>query len=130
MTLNDIRNHVLFQTQNDADDLGEFQPALEQYINEGYDKLVYIVTGGGHLDDKDKAGEVEYATLVGGTEEPALPAWTHRAIADYATYMIYRNGNAIKQNRGMAYYQSFLDASRDCQSPRGKARKLKNLYSS
>lgn len=36
MNLLEIKNMVMFQTNNDADDLGDFLPYLEDYINEGY----------------------------------------------------------------------------------------------
>ena len=100
MTLSELRNLVLFQTNNDADDLGEFQPAIEAYINEGYDKLVWEFARQ-HLDDGD------YMSLSSGSDEPEIPEWAHRAIADYATYMVYRNGNLSKQNRAVPFYQMF-----------------------
>ena len=33
MTLKDLREHALFQSNNDAEDLSEFNPALDKYIN-------------------------------------------------------------------------------------------------
>ena len=40
MTLKQIQDQVMFQTNNDADDLPDFLPHLHDYINEGYDLLV------------------------------------------------------------------------------------------
>ena len=41
MTVSEIKNEIMFQTNNDTDDLGDFLPYLMDYINEGYDRLVY-----------------------------------------------------------------------------------------
>lgn len=102
MTLNEIRNQIMFQTNNDADDLGDYMPHINDYVNEGYDLLVNSYTGG-HLMDESE----DYAPMHGGGDEPTLPLYAHRAIVDYATYLIYRNGNPSKQSRGQAYLQNF-----------------------
>ena len=39
MNLADIKSAIMHQTNNDADDLGDFLPYLVDYINEGYDRL-------------------------------------------------------------------------------------------
>ena len=110
MTLKELREHVMFQTNNDTDDLDEFQPAVDRYLNEGYDRLVeaYEKT---HIDVSVNGG-IAYPSLSATTDVPLLPSWAHRAIGDYATYMIYRNGNALKQNRGIPYLQQFESAKR------------------
>ena len=36
MTVGEIKNAVMFQTNNDTDDVGDFLPYLMDYINEGY----------------------------------------------------------------------------------------------
>ena len=41
------------------------------------------------------------------TDTPLTPEWTHRYLADWATWLIYRNGNPQKQQRGYAYRESF-----------------------
>lgn len=99
MTLQEIKEQVMFQTNNDADDLGDFEPHLDDYVNEGYDLLVEAVYDT-HLDEK-------YAPLAEGSAEPSLPAWMHRGLVDYATWLVYRNGNLVKQNRGTAYRVAF-----------------------
>lgn len=105
MTLEEIKNRVMFQTNNDADDVDEYLPYLVNYINEGYDILVDAYAHQ-HL------GTSEYPYLVepGTGEEspsPATPEWTHSYLADYATWMIYRNGNPQKQQRGAVFRASF-----------------------
>ena len=101
MTLKLIEEQVMFQTNNDADDLGDFTPHLVDYVNEGYDRLVvvwdhqHVKTGG------------EYSPLENDTDVPNVPEWTHRYLADWATWLIYRNGNPQKQQRGYAYRESF-----------------------
>lgn len=96
MTTAEIKNMVMFQTNNDADDLGDFMPHLIHYINEGYDILVEAFT------QKHTA-----SLLSRDTDIPDLPEWAHRAIADYATWLVYRNGNPVKQQRGYAFRSAF-----------------------
>ena len=102
MNFGEIKAQVMHQTNNDADDLGDFLPALNDYINEGYDRLVYAFA-------KKHLGEDEFDRLRIDKQSPALPDWTHRAIADWATWLVYRNGNAQKQNRGYQYRSAFLE---------------------
>lgn len=129
MTLNEIRNLVLFQTNNDITDLADFQPAIEGYINEGYDRLAYAYDSM-HIDDV-ASGETtaRYPKLSAANDTPAIPEWAHNAIANYATYLMYRNGNVVKQNRGVPYYQAFLEVlNRLAFENKNKVRKMKNLY--
>ena len=90
----------MHQTNNDADDLGDYLPHLNDYINEGYD-LITIVWDSKHVPSED------YPRLTEDDDQPNLPLWIHRYIADWATWLIYRNGNPQKQQRGRAYWQSF-----------------------
>ena len=100
MTLGEIKDQVMFQTNNDAEDVDDYLPHLVDYINEGYDRLMdtwnktHIPTG-------------DYDRLEVDPDEPSLPEWTHRALADWATWMIYRNGNPQKQQRGMVFRNAF-----------------------
>jgi hypothetical protein len=128
MTLNDLQQHALFQTNNDFDDLNEFDPALTRYINEGYDKLC-MAYAGRHLDEEAADGGTTYYTLSLSSDEVDLPEWMHRAIGDYATYMLYRNGNALKQNRGIPFYQMFEEVRKKAEWE-GKAKNVHfyNLY--
>lgn len=106
MTLLELKRQVMFQTGNDAEDLGDFQPHLTDYLNEGYDRLVMAYA-------REHAGEEgEYPLLDNDRSEPELPEWLHRGIADFATWMIYRNGSAEKQARGYAFRHSFEEAER------------------
>lgn len=99
MTVGEIKNEVMFQTNNDIEDVEEYLPYLLGYINEGYDKLVYSYT-------KEHVGETR-PWLEEDSDEPQLPDWSHRALADYGTWLVYRNGNPQKQNRGMAFLSAF-----------------------
>lgn len=100
MTLAEIKSQIMFQTNNDDEDVGDFLPHLVDYINDGYDRLVKVWT-------KSHMEQEEYPWLVEDTDEPNLPQWLHRYIADWATWLVYRNGNPQKQNRGMAYRYAF-----------------------
>lgn len=99
MTLSEIKNEVMFQTNNDVDDLGDFLPYLLDYINEGYDRIVYAWARA-HLNE-------EWPALMADEDTPLTPDWTHRALADWATWLVYRNGNPQKQNRGIPFRNAF-----------------------
>ena len=100
MTLSEIQAQIMFQTNNDADDLGDFTPHINDYINEGYDKIT-IIWDNMHVPSND------YPKLEYESDEPNLPEWLHRYLADWATWLIYRNGNPQKQNRGTAFKFAF-----------------------
>lgn len=100
MTVDELKNAVMFQTNNDTDDVADFTPYLLDYINEGYDNLVFPYAGA-HI------GTTDYPRLSANADEPNLPTWSHHAIADYATYRIYQNGNATKQSRGVQFLGAF-----------------------
>ena len=101
MTLADMKAHVMFQTNNDAEDVGDYLPSLLSYINDGYDRLVKAWT-------KSHLPQNEYPWLAEDTDEPNLPEWLHVYICDWATWLVYRNGNPQKQNSGRAYYETFM----------------------
>ena len=101
MTLLELKNLIMFQTNNDADDLGDFLPHIVTYINEGYDLLVHAWCGERVHMDSDT-----YIPLLSDKSQPELPEWTHKAIADWATWLIYRNGNSNKQARGYRFREA------------------------
>ena len=101
MTLAEIKNQIMFQTNNDEEDVDDYLPHLVDYINDGYDRLVKVWTKN-HIPNDD------YDKLQYDMDEPQLPEWLHRYICDWATWLVYRNGNPQKQQRGRAYYESFM----------------------
>lgn len=103
MTLQQIKEQVMFQTNNDAEDLGDFMPALNDYINEAYDRLVNVWATT-HISNENTT----YHPMTEDLDVPATPAWTHRFLADWATWLVYRNGNPQKQQRGYAFREAFL----------------------
>ena len=126
MTLGEIKQQVMFQTNNDVEDLADYEPHLTDYINEGYDILVMNYT-----DQHVASDSEDYPPLEAMTDIPKLPEYTHRGLVDYATFCVYRNGNAVKQNRGMAYYSAFLDILAKLKYERGGIgrKQFKNIYS-
>ena len=102
MTLGEIKYHVMFQTNNDADDIGDYEPHIVDYINEGYDLLVDA-----WKDVHTEYNAEDFPRLGEDTDVPKTPEWTHRYLADWATWLIYRNGNPQKQQRGYAYREAF-----------------------
>lgn len=125
MTLDAIKAQVMYQTNNDRDDLPDFEPHLTDYINEGYDILVMNYT-----DQHVASDSVDYPPLSALSDVPNLPEYTHRGLADYATFCVYRNGNAVKQNRGMAFYSAFLDIVGKLKYERGgvSRKQFKNIF--
>ena len=128
MTLDEIKAQVMYQTNNDADDLPDFEPHLTDYINEGYDILVQNYTGE-HVPSNNNG--VLYSLLAAGSDVPRLPEYSHRGLVDYATFCVYRNGNAVKQNRGMAFYSAFLEVCGKLKYERGGSgtRQFMNIFS-
>ena len=102
MTLEEIKSRVMFQTNNDDEDVGDYMPHLVDYINDGYDRLL-DAWAGEHINT---AG---YPALVDDdpSPSPAVPDWIHPYLADWATWLVYRNGNPNKQQRGYAFRSSF-----------------------
>ena len=102
MNLQEIKEQVLFQAGSDAAELGDFMPHLLDYINDGYDRLAAAVHGE-HLSPEHET----LFPLRHDKDLPALPAWTHSAVADWATWLIYRNGGSSRQNRGYVFRSGF-----------------------
>lgn len=100
MTLAEIKAQIMFQTNNDEEDIEDYLPHVIDYINDGYDRLVKAWS-------KNHIPSGDFEKLMYESDEPALPEWTHRALCDWATWLIYRNGNPQKQQRGMAYRAAF-----------------------
>lgn len=100
MTFAEIKEQVMFQTNNDPEDVGDYLPHLNDYVNDGYDRLVKVWT-------KSHTPQAEYPRLSADTDVPNLPVWLHRPLCDWATWLVYRNGNPQKQNRGMAFRSAF-----------------------
>lgn len=105
MTLAEIKATVMHQTNNDLGDLEDFGPFLTGYINDGYDRLVYAYARE-HPSENSEA----YPLLRWDEDTPNIPARLHQSLADWATWMVYRNGNASKQQRGYAYRSAFDEA--------------------
>lgn len=103
MTFAEIRARVIFQMNADSEDTADYQPALDGYINDGYARMLYALT-------KCRIRTAVHPALTADTDVPKTPEWTHDAIADYATYLCYRNGNPQKQSRGNAFYNRFREA--------------------
>ena len=114
MTLSEMQEQIMFQTNNDADDLEDFTPHINDYIHDGYDRIATV------WDNAHVPSEA-YPRLENDEDEPLLPAWIHRYIADWATWLVYRNGNPQKQNRGMAYREAFLSLLSRLADAGGKA---------
>jgi hypothetical protein len=100
MTFGEIKNQIMFQTNNDQEDIEDYLPHVNDYINDGYDRLIRVWT-------KSHIPFAGYPRLENDDDVPNLPEWTHRALCDWATWLVYRNGNPQKQQRGMAFRSAF-----------------------
>ena len=100
MTFGEIKDQVMFQTNNDADDIEDYLPHVDDYVNDGYDRLVKAWSRS-HIPQED------YPRLERDEDVPNLPEWTHRALCDWATWLVYRNGNPQKQQRGLYFRTAF-----------------------
>ncbi len=98
MTVGEIKDFVMFQTNNDAEDVGEYEPYLLGYINEGYDRLVYAFAKE-HIASDSSA----YPPLADDADVLNLPEWVHPGVSNWATWCVYRSGNPAKQNRGLQF---------------------------
>ena len=119
MDLSALRQQVMFQIGGDAGDVQDFLPYLNDYINEAYDRLV-MAAYGKHVCPEDE----RFQPLTYELSRPHLPAWTHRAIADWATWLVCRNGSAQRQNRGYAFRKAFLDVESRL---RGSQKQIHNI---
>lgn len=102
MTLGEIKDQIMFQSNNDPEDIEDYLPYVTDYINDGYDRIMVVW-------QKDHVPGVNYERLTYDSDEPELPEWLHRYLCDWATWLVYRNGNPQKQQRGRAYYESFME---------------------
>ena len=117
MTFESMMQRALFQYNADWDDLEDYTPHVDAYVNDGYDQVLFAITGK-HLDEI-----APFKTLVSGEDnevEPGVPAWTHLPICDYATYMLYRNGNPQKQQRGLQFLRNFEECLGKCKDLAGR----------
>ena len=80
MTLEELKNRVIFQVNADADDLSDYEPHLTGYINRGYNLLLFALV-------KRRLPSAGFPTLSKDADTPKIPAWTHGALADYATWL-------------------------------------------
>lgn len=115
MTVSEIKNRIMYQTGNDGEDITDHLPWVLEYVNQGYDRMLAAYV-------KRHVGDEEYPLLAEDDDVPKLPDWVHYALADFATWCIYRNGNTQRQQRGMRYLASYEDALVDLRSdPAGAA---------
>jgi hypothetical protein len=105
MFFSEIKDFVMYQTNNDSSDLGDYTPYINAYINEGYEELALA------WDDT-----ATFVALKEDADTPSLiPDWAHLALAHYATACVYANGNQLKQARGYQYmgkYEKILSRIR------------------
>lgn len=114
MTLEELKARVIFQINADLDDLGDYEPHLDGYLNLGYDKLLYAML-------HRHTGSEGFMVLEENDDDVMLPEWMHPAVADYATWLCYRNGNPQKQSRGMQFLNSFNEVLAEAKSLSGSA---------
>lgn len=122
MNLNQLKHTVMHQTGGDESDLTDYQPYLTDYLNDGYDRLVYA-SRGQHVA-RDSA---DYPPLQNDRSAPELPNWAHGAIADWASWLILRNGGADSQSRGLAFRRSFEQTEKRLRSEKCTRSRFRNI---
>lgn len=122
MTVGEIKEAAMFQSQNDIEDIDDFRPVLAEYLDEAYDRLVYAYAGVHPAEDNE-----EWPLLRTDGDEPRTPAWTHLSLADWVTWRILSIGSSAKQQQGMVFRQSFeLDLLKA--TAEGEAGKIRNFF--
>lgn len=122
MTIAEIKELAMFQIGNDAEDLADYLPYVDRYLDEGYDLLAYALAKVHPVADNE-----EYPLPITDTAlETVIPVWTHKALADYVTWCLYRNGNTNKQQRGFQFLSAFREVLAQVRS-QSDAR-TKNFY--
>lgn len=121
MTVSELKNRIMYQTGNDGEDVSDHLPWVLEYLNEGYDKLVVAYA-------KDHVGSESYPKLENDDDSPKLPEWVHYALADFATWCIYRNGSAQRQQRGLRYLASFDEAVVSVRSDPANKNAARNFF--
>ena len=119
MTLEEISAYVMFQTNNDTEDLIDFTPYVMGYINEGYDRLS-VAFDGVHVPSSARP------ELDADADEPDLPEWAHLGVAHWATWCVYRNGNPAKQQRGL-YFRDAAERMQEKLRMAGGPNQFKNI---
>jgi len=104
VTLEELQKQALSQIGGDQEDMGDAEPGLTRYLNEGYDRLLFAMNGM-HVSD-----DGAFLPLRHGRAEPELPQWAHPAIADFASWRLCMGGPLARQARGAAFRQSFEQA--------------------
>ncbi len=99
MRFDALKKRAAFQATGDADEAAELEPHVSQYVNEGYERLLKLT------------GREGAQPLSLDAEEPDLPAWAHPALADYAAWMLLRNGNPQRQARGIQFRAAFEETA-------------------
>lgn len=118
MTFEAMMQRAIFQYNADWDDYEDYAPHVDAYVNDGYDQVLYALTKY-HLDDVPVFHTLD--AVEDAQNEPKVPQWTHLPICDYATYLLYRNGNPQKQSRGREFLDNFLKCIQKCQNLAGSA---------
>lgn len=132
MTAEMLAIRVLQQCNLDTDDLQEYGEQIIAYLNDGYERLYH------KWYDRYMPEEKRFMSF---SDSPDLPKRMHLAIADWATWLMYRNGNVSKQNRGVAFkiaFEDFLSSvprgggieGEEELSARAKSMRFRNLYRS
>lgn len=115
MKVQEIKDFVMHQFMDmSPDDVTAYLPYLMVYVNEGYEKLV-------HAWAKVHVGSDDFPMLVSDNDVPLIPERWHKALCDWATWCMYRNGNQQKQSRGQAYLYAFNEALAEILNSGGEA---------
>lgn len=122
MNLKELKTTVMHQIGGDEGDLADYQPYLTDYLNDGYDRLMYACQGQHITDDHSSC-----SPLTNDRSVPDLPQWAHGAIADWAAWLLLRNGGADSQSRGLAFRRSFEQTEKRLRSEKCTQNRFRNI---
>lgn len=115
MTVKEIKDFIMHQHMDmSPEDALDYLPYLLVYINEGYEKIVQAWA-------KARVGSKDFPALISDNDVPNVPERYHKLLCDWATWCMYRNGNAQKQSRGQAYLYAFNDGLSEIRNAGGEA---------
>ena len=107
MNLQELKEQVLFQIGTDLEEMDEALPFLLRFLNDGYDRLAMACFGQHVSMDHPSLLPLAHDRAV-----PAIPVWAHGAIADWASWMLYRSGGASRQSRGYVFKSAFEETEK------------------
>ena len=115
MTKQQIRQKALYWIGAESWDGDEFAPHLDDAIEEARGEM-------------ELAAGREWPQALSDNESPDAPVWAQDAMAEYAAYMMLRNGSPDKRERAAAHYARFHQAVSRVRMKDGETVEFTGIY--